>query len=563
MANVTEVRDYTPRIIRVILTTEEWQAIASKLIQSFPNWQTHDFTMAQFEDAMESVLPQDRQRTFQDFEDVRHNLFKAFDVVAKDVKAGKIPALTISRKQTQVTRWTPEEWEKVVLELHRLKPTAFAEQLIKIGNKDAENAQKVLSHERHRHFVQVVSFRAVALKVWNELPADVRNPALQERAIVDFPSGPVMAPVAQKTDSQSPMKAAIQKAFKVPEDPEKLHRKHVTWSPSEWLQLAREMYRQNPHANYFSSNFYTVDLEAVRAAQREVLPLERRKPLAYTAGLRTPLVEAFKRLQSDLSLAVHAEIKAERLEIESVKVKVEDADFEEVIKRDIAPEAVAAPVAVALEAPKVPELAPRLESSEFMGGLLNAVAPLAQFLVTQVANQMAPAIIQALMPEMKKAMGTMFADAIRDAQNAASAAIPASPVHAYAAPTSAPTAAPIAQPAVSGASAEQVAAFKAAFPKQAEKPKKPIITILGPQGTRKELVEREFPQYDFIFIEHGHGVKEAGAKAELFICAIPFPPQGIKTAIRTHLNQDKVRFIDNCNISSIKRQIKVWEDLKK
>jgi hypothetical protein len=557
MLTSVSVTAKTAKQIRPQFVPEVWDKIAVEMLKSVPDWRSHNFDMVEFEEAMEAVLPQMEQRTFADFEDVSPHLFPAFERVAKSPPKAVQKITATTKVKTRITaapkRWTPEQWELVTLELHRLVPTAFAERLVKVGNKHAESAQKVLPVHLHRHFVQVVDFRAHCLKIWDALPADVRNPELQERKIVDFTSGPVMAPVAKKSDSENAMATAIQDAFKAPALTIKPRKKHVSWSPQEWLAVAREMHRQNPHANYFSSQFFKMDLPALRDAQRVALIFERRKALKNSDGLREPLIEAFKTLRYELTHEVDAQIAKEAEELKATQT-------EEIAPAVIVEEPAAAPVIAETPSPviagKVPEVAllSNLEQVNFMGGLLNAAAPLAQFLVSQAASQMAPAIIAAIMPELKKQMGTMMQDAIQAAQNAVGVRIIEKEVVTHKTATAAPVAAPVASVAVAVPQVKPV--HELALP--VEKPKKPLIAILGPQGAQKAAIERDFPDYRFTFIEHGHGIKEAAAKAELFICAVANAPQALKHQIKEHLDPAIVRYLQNGGVSSIKRQINVW-----
>lgn len=542
------------QVSRVIWSNEEWQTVAAELVKKVPNWRAHAFTMEEFEEAMEAVLGQGRQRTYLDFEEVQPQLFAAFDRLPQSTTRHAEPVKTtktVREKTDSVShpiRWTPDQWEQVVLELHRLYPDVFAEQLVKIGNKHADTAQKVLPKHLHRHFVQVVGFRASALKIWNDLPAEIRNPQLQIRPIVDFPSGPIMAPIAKKSDDSNAVASAMQKAFHAPEETEQKRKKHVQWSAREWLDIAREMHRQNPHANWFSNNFFVLDLPAIRAAQREAIVFERRRTLPHSGGLRVPLVEAFKALHVEMALNIDKELKAE---IKAEQVQEAPQLVAEPAKEvtEVAP--TAAPVAA------ITPVAAHLEANDFMAGLLNAALPLAQFFVGELAKQMAPALVQAMMPEFKKAFDPMMQSALESIKTAAAASVlhrlpgtthqeVVTPVAAYIAP----------EPATAPLVAKQSTSAYFAPP---EKVKKPSLAVIGPMGAQKAMIENSFPEFRFIFIEHGHGIKEAAANSELLICAMKFPPDSIKSAIKTHVDKDKVRYINNGSVSSIKRQINVWK----
>lgn len=551
--------------LRVSWTVEEWHNIATKLAEKYPKWRDHDFTMDEFDDAMEEVISQERQRSFTDIDDVRPFLITALQRMEKLPKAKLKPTNERQRLSAAPIRWEPKEWEEVVVELHRLNPTAFSERLVKIGIRHVEESQKVLHKSLHRHFVQVVGFRAQALKIWDALPADVRNPELQERPIVDFPSGPVMAPVAKKSDSLSAMASAMQKGFQAPQNLDKERKKHVTWSAKEWIDVAREMHRQNPNANYFSSSFFVLDMPAIRDAQRVALPLNRRKALKNTAGIRLPLIEAFKQLHGELLLAIDAEVEAEAAELKA-EAKVEIAPIE--AKPEPAPvPIIAAPVVAEIR--QEPQPVAQFQNNDFLGGLLDAMAPLAQFLVTEAAKQMAPALIQAMIPELKKTMGPMIEEAIKDAQNRVPVPMFLTPAPVVAAPVSAP--AVVEKPAIKHflqVAAAPVAAqvvtqeYKDVFAKPADKLKKPLITILGPMGSDVDAIRRGFKEFDFRFIHHGHGIKEAANKAELFICAIQVPPQNIKNEIKKYVDPDKVRYMTNNGVAAIKRQINAWQAAK-
>lgn len=507
----------------------EWDAIAAELNKRYPlkqfNLFSYDgFTLDEFEEAMETVILQGRHKSFNSFSDVRRPLFEAFQRLYKpsaSVKSIKVVEGTVHADGKIV--WSPEEWEVVTLEFHRQYPNVFNERCVNIRLNQIRGAVEILPVHRRRYFSQIEIFRRMVLLTWDALPDDIKKAWKLERSVVEFPSGPIVEPPSKKSDETSSMAMAMHGAFKQPTENKQKKRK-VYWKPEEWIAVAREMHRQNPHANFIESHFFTIDLPAIRAAQREVLPLERRKLLAGSADLREPLVEAFKILK--------LEILTEKFSDSQIPVSVPPAM--PVPAPDKVIESIPLPTAML---PAVSEPA----SVNFMARFAEAAKPL----ISLVAEGLASELMRLMMPEFTKLVASV-------------ANQPAKPSEQPVAP---PTHEPMAQPnhvfSMPSAPVEAAPVVRQPIIKPPEVPRKPKIVVLGPLGKQKEEIERAFPDYRFAFIEHGHGVKEAGESCVLFIAVVTHTNSSMKQSIKSHVPSEKVRYV-NGGTSAVKRQISAW-----
>lgn len=565
---------------------EEWDKVAAELQRAHHNWPTHEFSMSEFEDAMEAVILQEQQRTFRDMDDVTPHLHMAFarrgnegNSKVKNSIIAKRPAVNSLGN----VLWSPDEWESVVLEIHQLVPDAFASRLEKLRLKDVLEAQKVLPVSRHRHYKQIVTFRMTALKIWDALPADVRNPMLQDRKIVNFPSGSVMEPPRQKSDNNSAMALAIHKGFNAPEKPEKPikiakepkpgKQKRNSYSDEDWLNIARVMHRQNPHAPYFTSSFTNVDVAALHAAEREVIPAERRRKIKGNFGLAKPMVAAFAALKLEQEQAVLHVYMPEGGESDAVAEAISRAAQVEPAEKEAEPEAVVQVVAVEQPVPPpVPTPAYQQQvaveaapvSGDFLARLAAASKPLIGVIVNEFRNEIAQEVAKILLPQLTSAVGSMLGSAVTDMKNAINAQFDPWKVLPAAAPVAPAPAAVTAIPEREFVQEPVVASFvpvaqpvKLEVPKPVEKPKKPVIAVIFPLTAQRQHLTSYFPNYDFIFIEEGRGIQEAGQRCVLFVAVNAYTNTANRGKMKAYVAPEKIRFVEG-SLSAVRRTINQW-----
>jgi hypothetical protein len=538
-----------------IWTEDEFDLIAVELKQRFPdrkysNMYRLEFTENEVEEAAEAVLPQSRHKSVHDYLEVRRPLFNAFTRIAQPV--GKRPALKVVQGKSNASghvMWSPQEWEVVLVELNRLYPDLFQERLKTLGISHIRAAMEVLDVPRRRQFKQLVGFRESAMKIWEGFPIEVRDPSKQVRPIIDFESGPVMAPPVTSKTKENPMAAAMQKAFVQAEtENEKKERKSpVHWKSYEWVTVAREMHRQNPHANHFISGFFKIDLEAIRLAQR-VLPFNRRRMIRNSIGLQKPLVDAFKAL----SLEMMEEENAKR---EAMKAFEPVPEMQEETAPDVVEVEKESPVEQPVSQETKAEFVP-LTSREidFFGKVMNAALPLMNVLIDEAVSRLAPSLIAGMLPQLEKSLGGMIERAVaaqtpkadfRPQILSQSASASLSQHEAFKAPSE------LEKPL----SKAEIAQY---LPQPTEKPRKPKIALLMPLGQQREYVRAAFPEYEFVFIDHGQGIKEAGQNCVLFIAVDNFVTGPNQKSMKAHVPPEKLKYVEG-GLTSIKRQINVWK----
>lgn len=564
---------------------EDWDRIATELQRLHTDWRNHQFTMDEFEDAMETVIAQEHHRAFPSMDDVMPNLYMAFARRSPDSgkpSAIKKPVALVN--SVGAIRWTPDEWEQVVLEIHRLAPMMFEDRCAKLTFKELRAAQSILPLSRRREPNQIEIYRKQILKTWDSLPDDVRDPRLQDRKIVDFPSGPVMEPPKQRSDDSSAIAIAMHKGFQAPEKPAKPEAKPITlgkvkhkrhsYDATDWLNIAREMYRQNPHAPYFTSAFQTVDLPALRAAQREIIPLERRRSIYGNHGLAAPLVAAFKALKEELEAKKEEADIVPNSAIEQTE-SVTSEWREQLYPGDPNPKPLFRPAMPVIDGPFVPKkvstpvhpVSSANEPSDFLSRIVAASKPLIGVIVAEFRQGIAEEVAKILLPQITGALTPMLESSLQGVKDAIAAqfnpwstgglAQSALPIHT-------PDYAPAAQAASvpnNPPSSQNMGILQAAaqtlIAKTVEKPKKLKIAIIGPRGGQEEQVRRAFPEFDFTFIENGHGIKESGAHCALFIASNAYLNRANRDSLKAHVSPEKVRYIDG-GMSTIKRTINVW-----
>lgn len=572
-----------------------------------------EFTPEQVEEAAESVLPQHRHKSISDYLDIRRPMFNAFTRIAQP--AGKHPTLSVVEGTFDSDgriKWSAQEWEAVILELNRICPKAYEERLKNVHIGSVRLAMEILAIPRRRQFKQIVGFKEQALRTWDALPIEVRDPSKAERPIIDFESGPVMAPPVTSKTKEHPMAAALQKAFVQAEEvnEKKARKSPVHWKPEEWVKIAREMHRQNPHANYFISGFFTIELAAIRDAQR-VLPHDRRRGLTITAGLQQPLVEAFKTLSIEMAEeeeAKHAAIKTANIpdakgsKIEATRLDnaakgrarlaaMSPEERAEVTKKSwdtrrankakngktdeikqppvptVVPEAVEAnPVAVAQESKGTGFIPLPAHQMDFFGKVLNAALPLMNVLVDEAVSRLAPKLIAGMLPQFEKSIGSMIERAVAAQMPKFTAPAvekqtvshtPNLPEPAVAIPVQVAASAPV-QPVAQQLQPLTKAELAEYLPQPTEKARRPKIAMLMAAGNQREQMRSTFPEYEFIFIDHGKGIKEAAQSCVLFIAVQAYVTGPNQKSMKAHVPSEKLKYVDG-GISAIKKQIYVWK----
>lgn len=527
-------------------TDADWDLVAAELKRQNPtrnasSYYRFDFTTMELEDAAEQVIPQERQRSFESFESVKRQVWNAFERMKPNAR----PALKIVDRPERTDNkihWTAEQWDLIIEELHFLDSTLFANNCTHLNMQLMNQAQSIFPPRDRRNFKQLVTTRLQLMKHWEQFLARKRDAA--QPVIVDFESGPIMEPPARKSDGDSAIATAMHEAFQAdPVEPKK-RRTRVDREPEEWVQVAREMRRQNPHIDFFMSNFSVIDLPAIREAQR-VLPLERRMKLTGKKGLQGPLVAAFKTLLEEVIKEEQEPLKEQAIgeSMPDMTVSLQEVD------------PVAVQVARPEPSPVMAEKQADMAEFSFNAAVLNAAAPLVNLMVDEVVKRLLPQLSSALVPELLKtikdeisASNGALLKAISDLKAIPGPVALHAPAHEHAAQQ------------VSGKlTAKELSEF---FPVPEPKAKKPKIVLLGPSGRQKNDIEGTFPEYRFVFIEDGHGIKEAAVDCELFIVYTSHFNAANKAAVKKYVPFEKVRQLAG-SLSSVKHQIHTWKAMKK
>ncbi|MES2729934.1 MAG: hypothetical protein V4621_07570 [Pseudomonadota bacterium] len=573
-------------------TEDEWDLIGKEFMRLHPKWQTTVFTLEDVEDVMESVIPQGKHRSFATLDDVLKPLFDAFHRLQKGgYKTNKVTTSEANNLGKRI-KWTPEEWANVVLQFNLDHPGAFEQRLAKVSLRDVNEASDILPLARHRKFFHVSEFRDTALKFWDEISPEVRLKDGQTRAVKEFANGVIVEPQPMKSDANSALATAMHKAFQAPEKVEPVvvttenrRKKSVHWEEAEWLKVCMEMRRQNPHTNYLTSSFSKIDLAAMRAAQGEVLPLERRKALKQPGGLQGPLCKTFRIIKgmleeakqketvhaeapdTDIAPSVNATIQTAQETEKPAPVPVAVAEKVPTLAPEPAPvleveqiaEVAEAPIRALFQQAAKQEITHQVQGNDFLQKMLKAAMPMADVMVDELALRLAPRIVPGLisqmLPELTKAMFPMLEAAIADLKRAA--------MPIYVPSVQQPAPAPFTHPAHVEAPATAPAAAPFALQEVYKIPvvktvKKPLIAMLGPIGNQISELEAAFPEFSFVFIQNGHGIKEAGAKAEVFIASNKYLNGANRQNIKKYITKEKLRFVDG-GMTTYKHLINAWK----
>lgn len=550
---------------------EEWDLVAAELKRQNPRRETNsfpklDFTSLEVEDAAEMVLEQDRQRAYDNFNIIRGPLFDAFQrlKISRPVPA-KIPEGIIDKGGR--VHWSAEEYQAIIDRLYRMNP-AYVNDGFKLVNKVVINkAMEIFEPHRRRSFTQVVSLHEKLQQYFLLRPPVVSNgPKLVKK---EFTTGVITEPPIKKSDGYHAVATALHEAFQAPvvakQEPKK-RKPYVSWSPADWVLLAREMRRQNPHINFFASKFSTIDLPALREAQRAAFPLEHRKSISNSLGLQGPLVDAFK--------ALRIELDKEREEEDWAKLAEKTPAVVEVAPVEVVAEVVPEPV---IEVAKIVPPKPTFQVGQvgdthfvmthevhtepevdFIAAITNAAVPLMSLLISEITKNVTSALLPKLTLAITSALEGIKTPPVPVYGTAAPVAPPVPEVVAMA-PVIVP--APVIAPVVDEVRPRLTAAEIAAFNGVVPKPKKPKIAMLGPMGKQITDIEQAYPQYEFVFIQNGHGIKEAALSCELFLAYTSHMNSHRKNDVHKYVPHAKLRRIDG-SLSAVKHQISVWEKTK-
>ncbi len=514
---------------RVTWTNTEWEMIAQELQTRYPARRTHvwsnfEYTMDEFEEAMEAVIRQERHKSFDSFSDVMQPLFDAFKRKKMEAKMVSEPkSFNVHVDAAGRIFWDNNEYKLIFKELDRIAPGWRNSDMQNLTRKDVKKAQEIFSEDRQRTFKQVDGFKVIAAKLLAQFSKEAKEEA-EKHAIVEFENGQIAVPPERKSDQYSAIATAMHDAFKAPENERKKYKTRVAWTDDEWVGIAKEMRKQNPFENFFTQQFNVIDLPAVRDAARVAIAAERRRDIKASAGLREPLLAAFKMLWIELNTEPEEEPEPTVAKPQIPVIQAEEIKFE----RE--------------DAPQFAQVQHAMQSvgGDFAQRMMHAATPLMQMLMAEVAKQIAPELIKAFSP--------MLEAAIADMKQAAK-----------------PVMLPRAEPTVFGqmkpvtVASSLVAETTIAVP--VEKPKKPKIALLCPPGVHHMDVERAFTEYDFVWIEDGRGIKEIGTKCELFVACNVCMTVSNKASVKAHVPSEKFRTVHG-GTSSVKRLINVWHAAK-
>jgi hypothetical protein len=515
-------------------SNDEFDAIARELVKRYPmrNFFANGLKVTnaqEVEDAADAVIRQERQHSISEMFQVEVFLKDAFERIAHNPSSHRQGISFMSTPLKSPIKWSPEEWELVALEMHRMLPNAFADNLQFINMKQIHQSVEVLPPHRRRAFAAKEQYTKGILAAWQMIPEGQRNPAKAETQVVDFASGPIVEPAPRSSDSQSAMASAMHEAFQRPQEKKKQKTK-VFWTSTEFMQLAREMYRQNPFGNFLKT--HVIDLDAVRGAQRALLengtfPPHRRRDINSVINVRDSLLDAFKRLSLEL------EEEAQKMQAEVSEAMDEaEASLPNTPEIDPTPEVEPQPQV------REPQQVAPAQGQLFVAKLASATAPLVNFLVKELVAAMLPDLVSAMSPAIAQAIQDGIANHVRQI---------APPVQAKEDPKP-----PVAQ--ISDEPEINTQPKPDAVQPILQPVKKPKIVVMGPIPRQQNDLIETFPEYRFAFIEHNHGIKENGPTCELFIVNTSSMSRMNKTAVKKYVPEPVLKYAHGGN-TGIKRVI--------
>lgn len=502
-----KVSNYKP----IVWTDAEWDAIAWTLRGNFPRRyfggsNSIPLNLDEFEDAVEASLPQGRHKFFDDVAEVITPLMQSFKRIYNSIDTREKVENTTQKKNKRKKDklhiyWTKDEWMLVALELIRLFPESSKNRFAAINIQKIREAIKILPIARQRYVKHIPIFQIGFI---NALEAAVKTPEIMEVLEV---YNPLKKP--KEIVNDTPMDMAMANAFDKPEQ------KKAYWGRDDWALVAKEMMRQNPHFDFFNCQFFHIDTQAIKDAQREVLPLERRRKTFHESKkLRPKLLEIFAYLKNNQSQNVVSEPV---IEVPSTTI-LEQPTAQETPK-------FSAPAVANL----IQEAASKTMTSDFASRLSAVTTPLIDMLIQEITDRVSSQLMKAFEPLLK-------APSLTEIQPVSNSLPEVSEV--------------ISLP------------HKFIAPKPVPVVKKPKIAVLGPFGKQKEFLNQAFPQYDFSYIEHGHGIKEVAPVCVLFVVSTKHMNLSSRDLIKKHVPSTKLRYVDG-GLSNIKHQITVWEATNK
>lgn len=323
----------------------EYDSLAAVLIQTYPDRQfgkaarVYDIQLndLEFTPVMQATLPAARQLLRPKLQHLKRDLMQAFkrsttgqsarpapqDSPQQEIVPDSAQAPTVTRATPQAPDseagqgerqeragkvfWTPDEWKLMALALHTLCPELDlinASDMRGVTLQRLNQAASVLPAGRQRHFKWLGHALERVQKIYAEARAG-RDPMyygrrdeaqLQvETAAADVPPKPIAvesAPAAKK-----PAPVLVDTISTAPHKP--VAETRIFWTPAEWIEIASEIDRLNPHAKYPERGTCgALTTSDIMQAQR-VLPAERRRHLRTQPmdKLRQPLLTAFREVR--------------------------------------------------------------------------------------------------------------------------------------------------------------------------------------------------------------------------------------------------------------------------
>jgi hypothetical protein len=533
---------------RVRWTSDEWLRVAAKLHEQHPeldlvNAQVLDtrLTSQMVIDAGKAALTEDRHRDQVALTIARSTLGKAFEAIRNN--PGMLDHSSFqdaNKKLTTVAstiRWDKNERKRLAARLDDLFPGVLLGNGENLTSEMIRQAQMILPSDRRRAVSWLVHERKMFTKVFQEMHP-LGLDALKQK---------IREEVANQAPTPQPELKEVQDVpvQVVDENTSASRRKVVKWTATELVQLAREIHRTNPHAQFpYRETLQGVHAEDIRLAQR-VLPADRQKNITTMMDIREQLMPAMQtvRLELDLQKAEEQRLAAERAAAEAAEKKREQEQQKPELQvvKPVTPE----PQFVASVKP------------ELMPMMIEAAKPFFDAMWSSFAANVMPKLEQALVDKMMPRIENMILEVMTS---------PSTP-----APAPAPVAAPVAkeeedeaQPA-SHLSAIELTAHH--DPAETQPPShysgpegifhRPKVAIIGPRSAVARL-EDDYPNIDFTFIEKPTELYPAIGKCDRIIGIQNFVTQAAKSIIKRS-DEAKAKYVDiNGSKSAVARQIDIW-----
>lgn len=159
--------------------------------------------------------------------------------------------------------WTADEWRFFALALHESNPKAgllYSPALSMLTQPMIDSALKLMPPERQRKIKNVHNVRSMLLQIYTKAIADADR--------LFFPNG-----IASPSSTAAPA---------TPVEKKRGHHtgplRRVVWSKEEWVAVAAEIHRLNPHKNYPENpSLNSISKGDIKFAQQRVLPEDRRR----------------------------------------------------------------------------------------------------------------------------------------------------------------------------------------------------------------------------------------------------------------------------------------------